>query len=134
MKQFIILKDAVLTVPLDFNVVNPATARTAEHAAVIADKAGKAKHYVWLSEKPVIPMSISEEDKFQEGICKLIPELQELRDLEIPVSDWLSGKVSAEEWDDSVRIRVFAVPEVKSEKDLRNGTGIMRKGAVHGKK
>lgn len=99
----------------------------ADYAGVVADKLSEVPHILFFSETPVNKYSCQDEDAMVDMLAATRPDFGAVRKTEIPMEAVDGAKITLEDWALTMRLGIFAVPDVKDEQHLFNGVGIIRR-------
>ncbi len=125
--QTVELKTGKLLFPDDFEAVLQTKTDDSDYAAVIAEKNGTIPHFIVFSDHTFFGLSEECENAVYDLLEKYRPEIKEIRSKEVEaVWDGNHHITNAEEWDAAPRLGFFPIPDVKNNKNLYLGTGILR--------
>lgn len=99
----------------------------ADYAGIVADKLGEVPHILFFSETPVNKYSCQDEDTMVDMLAATRPSIGDARKTEIPMEAVDGAKITLEDWALTMRLGIFAVPDVKDEQHLFSGVGIIRR-------
>ena len=113
--------------PDDYTILVDTLDAWVSYAGVVAEKYNSIPHFIFFSNKKISEFSKSDEERIYELCATINSDVEKIHNYEIKaiIND---GKIfNGKEYDQSKRLGIFAIPDVKNKENLYlNLVGIIR--------